>query len=439
MTFTRALSTNNYGPMKFIVDGTTTANATHSTIAAALTSASSGDTIFIRPGTYTENLTLKVGVNLCANTCDAFTPNVTIVGTCTLTAAGSVSISGIRLQTNSAALIAVTGSAASILNVNDCYLNCSNNTGITYSSSSTSSRIHITNCHGDLGTTGIGLYTGTGTGQININYSKISNSGASVTASSNSEGLVQFFDSSIAAPLSTTSAGAVNIFWSDVDPSTQNTTALTASGTGGGTILNGRIFSGTASAISIGAGVIYTISGAVVNSSNINAITGAGSLFYQNIIFSNSSSKINTTTQTGGVLIGGRTQAPSAGFLGEQIRATVAVGSGVTLTTNVGANVTSISLTAGIWDVSGIVGFNGTVTGTVFLGSISTSSASPGTDGDNSVQTPYPPTAGCNNNVTIPSFRITLTATTTVYLVAFSTFTVGTNKAYGRISGTRVG
>jgi pectin methylesterase-like acyl-CoA thioesterase len=65
MTFTHALSTNNYGPAKFIVSSSA-ANGTHTTIAAALTSASTGDTIFIRPGTYTENLTLKAGVNLTA-------------------------------------------------------------------------------------------------------------------------------------------------------------------------------------------------------------------------------------------------------------------------------------------------------------------------------------------------------------------------------------
>ena len=46
MTFTHALSTNNYGPAKFIVDALV-ANGTHTTIASALTSASSGDTIFL--------------------------------------------------------------------------------------------------------------------------------------------------------------------------------------------------------------------------------------------------------------------------------------------------------------------------------------------------------------------------------------------------------
>ena len=99
------------------VDGTTTANGTHSTISAAITSASSGDTIFVRPGTYTENLTLKAGVNITAYQCDASlnaTGRVTIVGNSTLSTAGSVTMTGMQLQTNSAAVITVSGSAASM-------------------------------------------------------------------------------------------------------------------------------------------------------------------------------------------------------------------------------------------------------------------------------------------------------------------------------------
>ena len=93
------LSTNTFCTAKWIVSPTAT-DGTHTTIAAALTAASSGDTIFIRPGTYTENLTLKAGVNLAAYDCDAFSGQVTISGKCSFSAAGQVDISGIRLQTN---------------------------------------------------------------------------------------------------------------------------------------------------------------------------------------------------------------------------------------------------------------------------------------------------------------------------------------------------
>ncbi|MEF1435483.1 hypothetical protein QWU86_11715, partial [Neisseria gonorrhoeae] len=48
----------------------------------------------------------------------------------------------------------------------------------------------------------------------------------------------------------------------------------------------------------------------------------------------------------------------NAGSDGEFISSSVVVGSAVALTTNVTANVTSITLTAGDWDVAGTVSIN---------------------------------------------------------------------------------
>lgn len=118
MTFTRALSTNNYGPAKFIV-ASSSANGTHSTLASAMAVATSGDTIFLRDSV-TENVTLTPGVNISSwgsgSSLNA-TGRASITGTLTMTGAGSCTISGIQLQTNAAALLAVTGSAASVVNL----------------------------------------------------------------------------------------------------------------------------------------------------------------------------------------------------------------------------------------------------------------------------------------------------------------------------------
>ena len=107
----------------------TASDGTHTTISAALTSASSGDTIFIRPGTYTENPTLKAGVNLTAFGSDSSengVGNVIINGTCTLTTAGSVTISRrFELQTDSVGILQLVGTVASVVNLQNCYLNCS--------------------------------------------------------------------------------------------------------------------------------------------------------------------------------------------------------------------------------------------------------------------------------------------------------------------------
>jgi hypothetical protein len=49
------------------------------------------------------------------------------------------------------------------------------------------------------------------------------------------------------------------------------------------------------------------------------------------------------------------------------------------------------------------------------------------------------PTVAADVTLTIPAYRVSLSATTTYYLVVNSLFTVNTPAAYGRISATRVG
>jgi hypothetical protein len=290
------LSTNTFGTAKWIVSPTAS-DGTHTTIASALTSASSGDTIFIRPGTYTENLTLKAGVNLASYNCDAQTPNVTIVGKCTFTAAGTVTISGIRLQTNSDNFLAVTGSAASVVYLNNCYLNCTNATGITFSSSSSSAAIYLNNCYGDLGTTGVALYAHTSSGNLWLYYCVITNSGGSTTANNNSAGSVFFLYCNVSLPLTTSSTGSVTLSYSIVTGGSA-TSALVTAGTGTSAIEASRLESGTASAISIGTGTTVEVKGVVnASSSNANAITGAGQIKFNKIYYYSSSGN-NVTTKS---------------------------------------------------------------------------------------------------------------------------------------------
>jgi hypothetical protein len=288
------LSTNTFTTAKWIVDPTLS-NATHTTIQAAINSAASGDDIFIRPGTYTENLTLKVGVNLTSFTGDAQTPTVTIVGTCTLTTAGTVNISNIRLQTNAAALIAVTGSAASVLNINNCYLNCTNATGITFSSSSATSIINLYDCLGNLGTTGIGLFAHTSAGLFYIFRSRFTNTGSSVTASTCS-GYIELWYSYFQFTITTSGAGAGIAQYCHSELSPWNTTAFTI---GGGLFVFQYCYlsGGTARALTITGSA--TLLNCEVSSSNAtSAITGSGTLNNGGITFAqNGQNGIDVTTQ----------------------------------------------------------------------------------------------------------------------------------------------
>lgn len=409
---------------------------------AAAVAAGGKQTVFIQPGTYTENLTLVSGVNLTAFGSDASfngTGAVIINGTLTMTTAGSVTISGIQLQTNAAALLAVTGSAASIVNLNNCYLNCSNNTGITFSSSDAGARININNCSGNLGTTGIGLWTHTSAGVLSSSYSKFTNSGASTTATTNSAGDVQIFWSFFFSPLSTTSTGGMSFFReSSISSAAQNVTSLTIDGTGATNSTFSTFSSGTASAITVGTGATLALFKGIVLSSNTNAITGLGTLQYWDLAF-NSSNKINTTTQVGGTVQGGQTQAPSAGFLGESISS--ANTAGTALTTATPANITTIALTAGVWDVSGMIQFDpgAATTNTYTRCSISLVSATNGTSGNNMLQGSKAVGGSSSGVAAVLQYRILASGATTVYLVADAAFSGGTLTGLGRISATRVG
>jgi hypothetical protein len=295
----QAISTGTFCEAKWVVDPTV-GQGTHTTIASALTSASSGDTIFIRSGTYTENLTLKAGVSLAAWPGNEWTGSVTIVGKCSYSSAGLVSISGITLQTNGDFFLEIGGSSGlTNVDIENCYLYCTNNTGISYTTAAAGAILHIFNCLGDITTTGITYISSSSTGLTRIIFCDFQNSGASVTASTFSAGTTNIRNCSIfSVPITTSSTAsfsADNTFFNAT-----NATALTLGGSGVTRVINCRVDSGTASAISCGSATPRIINTAV-SSTNTNAITGAGTLTYAGLEFWNTSNTINTTTQTASI------------------------------------------------------------------------------------------------------------------------------------------
>jgi hypothetical protein len=144
-----------------------------------------------------------------------------------------------------------------------------------------------------------------------------------------------------------------------------------------------------------------------------------------------------------GQLIGKGTatnDSASAGYIGEYISSVVGLTNAPT-SGNYG-DLTSISLTAGDWDVTGIVHWDGSgSTATSYLGGISTTSGNSGTGltvGDN--ESLVNPTAGFPINQVdniIPAYRVSIASTTTYYLKFRSVYVV-TPVAYGRLSARRV-
>lgn len=282
-----------YGIAKFIVS-TTAGQGNYTTLAGAMAAASSGDTIFLR-SSVTENVTITPGVNI-ASWYGSSLNSPTITGKLSMTGAGTSFISGVTLATNSDFAIAVTGSAASILNINNCYINCSNNTGISYTSSSGSSEVNVTRCYGNIGTTGISLFSASGSGTISFEYCRVKNSGAATTASTASAGTLNVKHCLFDFPITTSSTAAISSLFNNFSTDATNTTAFTAGGSGAQVSQFDRFTSGSASAISISQ--TLTLSHATVDSSNTNVLTGSGTVKYSFITFSGSSAGHNVTTET---------------------------------------------------------------------------------------------------------------------------------------------
>lgn len=280
---------------EYVVDPTLN-NGTHQTIQAAITAASSGDTIFIRPGTYTENLTLKAGVNLAAYACDALTPNVVIVGNATATFAGTCTLSGIRLRTNLASFLTVSGISNTIVNLINCYLDCTNSTGISYSSSGASSAVNCYYCLGDLATTGIAYFSSSGAGEIIFQYCYLANSGASSTANTISAGVFNAHYCRFTSPIS--SSGTASVVFRHSRILLPNVKAFTIAGSVSSLITASFIQVGTATAITITSPAILTVENTVISSSNAAVIDGTGQYTYAGTSFLGSTFAVTTTTQT---------------------------------------------------------------------------------------------------------------------------------------------
>ena len=131
----------------------------------------------------------------------------------------------------------------------------------------------------------------------------------------------------------------------------------------------------------------------------------------------------------------------ATGVVGEFISSTILVGAAVSLTTGTAANVTSISLTAGDWDVSGLVSSvaAGGTTISGFLAWISTTSATAPTSPNSGGYVLLQVTGAAGGNIALPvsTMRMSLASTTTVYLSTLQTFS-STDSAYGFISARRV-
>ena len=163
----------------------------------------------------------------------------------------------------------------------------------------------------------------------------------------------------------------------------------------------------------------------------VTPVLGAASA--TSIDFTSTSEIIGTTTNDNA----------AAGSVGEFVSSVIAAASAVSATTNTPNNITSISLTAGDWDLFGNVSFDGGATTNVtylqgWLGTIGASTP----DASLRIQVSYPsggtvPFVNGAVSQTVPFARLSIAGTNTVYLSFQAGFTVSTLTVCGGLFARR--
>jgi len=171
------------------------------------------------------------------------------------------------------------------------------------------------------------------------------------------------------------------------------------------------------------------ITGGSIDGTTVGATTASSGAFT-----TISASSTITPSQTAGIVGTTTNNNANAGSVGEYITAT---GTNVSLTTATPANITSISLGAGDWEVHGNIQFNpaGTTTIQQVVAGFSSTSATFQASVNFNMQASF--TTGAVVGAAIPSQRFSLASTTTIYLVAQSSFGVSTMQATATLRARR--
>lgn len=260
---------------------------------AAAVGAGSPQTVYIQPGTYTENITLSPGIDLCACNCDGLNANVTILGKVTCTSAGSYSLSGIRFRTNGDNFFVCSGAAAINVFFSNCYFVTNGNTGFNLSNANANITV-LQGLSDTLAADALFAITGSSLsmdGHINI--------GSVQGTSTVSSGTFSSFSSSLAFVLTSSSSGQIKLRYTSM-PLGQ--TCINHNATSGTSFVFGCIIEGGAStSITIGAGATLSVINTIVDtatSAATAAISGAGTLKFCNLSNEDIGTVLTVTTQT---------------------------------------------------------------------------------------------------------------------------------------------
>lgn len=431
---TNSNAINYFSPARWVVSKVA-GEGTHTTIASAIASASAGDTVTIMAGTYTENPVMVAGIDLEATTDCAYSGSVIINGTVNCSYSGVCSLAGIRLQTNSANAISLTGANATILNLIDCYLNVTNNTSVSSTGSNAAAQINLYQCFGSITGTGISFFS-VSNGTVFTNGGIFGTASGNTTASTFSgTAILSATYSILNFPIVVSGAATCGLYFTDNDTSLNNVTSLTINNTVTSFAINSRLASGTAIPISIGASSTFYSNGLALSSTNAVAVTGTGSFTYTSLFQDNVVGTLSATTLIGKGTVGINSNiAPTAGYLGEVLSNSA---TGVAITSTVAKQVSSLVLSAGTWAIFGTAAVASTTATSSISVSVNATTVTFTTIcvdynqmlGFNDLATPF--------SLSAPAQVITVASATTYYLNMIATFT-GTATCSGKILAHRI-
>lgn len=256
----------NYGSFKYVVTGTEP--GPFHTIQAALNQAntdSATTTILIRPGTYTENLTLYSGINIQGSE----EGQVVIIGTHTPPAAGSFAISQCTLQSATDVFNSAAAGTANIT-VENCTFTIT--AGYVFNLLNWLSDLRLDNCL-DISTTN-NILNNTAGSFLEILNSTVGTAGGAGMVSS---GVLRIVNSRIFCAMAVADDATI-------ESSTVGAT-VTIAGAGDITVNNSYIDTAAAASIITTTTGQLTISDSTISSSAVNVITGTSDVELASVTF----------------------------------------------------------------------------------------------------------------------------------------------------------
>lgn len=275
-------STNLYTDTKYVVSSV---GATpYATIQAAINAANAAGIpakVHIRPGTYTENLTLYSNIDLEGSE----NSQVTIVGVHTPPTSGALAFNRIGFSSSTHVLSSASAGTTTI-KFSRCVFSVTN--GYICNLTNWTGAISIKYCTEGTSTSN-GVITNAGAAAITI-YNSIIGAGTANAMTAN--GSVDLFNVKLWCPLTVAGSSAVLLEGGSTFKGT-----ITTSATVGVKIRNSTISTDTATAISHSSSTAMLLNNVVVDSTNATCIAGTGSIQFNEATFVNSKTLAGTITE----------------------------------------------------------------------------------------------------------------------------------------------